>query len=154
LAGLALQIESARIGSTSWAAPDFLVLVLLGWHWLWGLGSALVVAALLGVLVDGLSGMPVGLNVSGLILAALIVDRMRGAAAGGFGGPWVGPAFAAALGAGAWRWLLWGWGNNDWAPPLDVLFGALLTMGVAAVVAYLRRRMIHPRSRRPRVVEP
>ncbi len=153
LGGLGLQLEAARITACSWRTPDFLVLAVLGWHYLWGFRGGLVAATTLGLLVDGWSGAPVGLTVSGLVLAALIAEWFRGATVGGFGGLWVGPAFGAALGSTVWRAGIWGFTRGDWPALLDVVTAVLLTMAMAALVAVLRRRLVHPRSRRPRVVE-
>lgn len=151
--GFSLQLEAARLTSCSWAAPDFLILAVLGWHFLWGMRGGLIAAVTLGLLTDGLSGAPLGLTVSGLVCGALVAEGMRGAAVGGFGGLWVGPALGAAAASALWRTLLWGWTRHDWPALLDVVVGVLLTMAAAGVLAWLRRRLIHPRARRPRVVE-
>jgi len=151
--GLAFQVEAARLTGCSWAAPDFLVLAVLGLHFLWGLRGALAAAVVLGLLTDGLSGAPLGLTISGLVAAALVTEWLRGVAVGGFGGLWVGPALGAAGVSTLWRVALWGWSRGEWPAPLDLALGIALTMATAGLLAIIRRRLVHPRSRRPRVVE-
>lgn len=153
LGGFALQLETARLTGCSWAAPDFLVLAVLGWHFLWGLRGGIAAALILGAVTDGLSGAPLGLTVSGLLCAALVAEWLRGAAVGGFGGLWVGPALVASVAASGWRVVLWGWSRHEWPAPLDVVLGVGFTLVAAGLLAYLRGRVIHPRARRPRVVE-
>lgn len=150
---LALQLELARLSRGSWWVPDFAILAVLGWHWLWGLKGALAAAMSLGLLCDGLGGLPVGLNVSGLIVGGFVVQWMRAGGIGGLGGVWLGPALGASLGAALWRGMIWGWTQGQWPEPLDLVMGSLFTMGAAVAVAMLRKRLLRSHYRRLRILE-
>ncbi len=146
------QLASARASGCAWAAPDCLVVAILGWHWLWGLRGALAAAAILGFFADGLCGLPAGMGISSLAAAALIIDWMRGAAVGGLGGVWLGAAIGGALAASLWRAALWGWLYGGWPNTLDLVAGALLTMAAAMAIAFARRRIVRAGKRRLLVV--
>ncbi len=152
LACAAAQAAAARLGAASWAAPDFAILFLLAMHWLWGAGGAAAAALALGILADGLGGLPAGLTLSGYLMAVFVIEWMRGAVAGGLGGLWLGPAGGAALASALWRAVLWGWTQGAWPNPLDLLAGVLLTMAAAALAAAVRNRLTPISRRRLRMV--
>jgi len=151
LACAAAQAAAARLGAASWAAPDFAILFLLAMHWLWGAGGAAAALAL-GILADGLGGLPAGLTLSGYLMAVFVIEWMRGAVAGGLGGLWLGPAGGAALASALWRAVLWGGPQGAWPNPLDLLAGVLLTMAAAALAAAVRNRLTPISRRRLRMV--
>lgn len=125
---LLLLLSVAALPLPSWAGvkPNFLLMAVYYWAIYRPTLLPPMLCFLMGVVVDSLSGMPVGINAFVLVVAQWIVrDQRRFLMGQPYGTIWAVFGLVSAV-AAAVQWGLYGLAHMNWGPPLPVLSGTLL----------------------------